>query len=206
MATRSKRTADRDPQRILRSVVGGLPGTAAAMYTLMTVGPEAREPLFRNVSAAASDIDRARSSLMIQVKDLPVAQRAPAILVAQTVSLLASMMVATSRVAAQGRPDALPQACHETARVIVELTDQAALLVPRQRGPATQEADAAVGHDQVLRLLAEVSDQLDRLLGMLTTRPADVVPPRAAGSRDTPEVPTTTVLTDPGHAPAAVRQ
>lgn len=165
-----------DPETLLRSVLAGLPGAAAAMYTLMTVGPEAREPLFRHVSDAAAGIDRDRSALMAAVKDLPLPRRAPAILVAQTVSLLASMMVATARVAAQGRPDALPSRCEEAARTIVELADQAALSFPRQRGDhVPPELDSpTAGTEYVLRLLADVSDQLDQLLGALTANPRAV--------------------------------
>lgn len=185
MSSWSRRVPAEESDALLRSVLVGLPGTAAAMYTLMTVGPEAREPLFRHVSEGAAEIDRARGALMAAVKDLPQPQRASSILVAQTVSLLASMMVATSRVAAQGRPDALPSVCHESARAIVELADRAVLTVPRQRvgshGPPGLRPAATVDNEQLLVLLGAVSDQLDHLLSALTSR--QDVPVKAASSR-----------------------
>lgn len=163
-----------DPEVLVRHVLAGLPVTAAAMYTLLTVGPEAREPLFRHVSEAAAEVDRDRIRVMAAVADLPQSRRAQAILVAQTASLLASIMVATARVAGQGCPGALPHACEEVARGIVALADQLAAVVPRQRdhAPATIDSVSVSDPGHVLSRLAELSDHLDLLLGVLTVQPA----------------------------------
>lgn len=151
-----------------RVPLDGLPPTAAALYTLMTVGPSARQPLFWRVTKAAEEVDIARTVVMATVTDLPAARRSGAILVAQTASLLASLMVATARVAAHGRPGALPEESRQLARVVVELTDQVVLSIPRPRS-GSNPRDDDVDFNRVHQRLVAVSRELDDLMASLTS-------------------------------------
>lgn len=175
MGTRQSAAEVALPEQHLHAVLQGLPRTAAALHTLMTVGPDARQPLFRHVGDAAAQIDDARVALMATVSELPQYRRGAAIRVAQTASLLGSLMVAVARVAAQGRPEPLPAECRRRAHAIVGLTDRAVITLPRQRIAAAAdddeagmlEPDAAV----VLPLLTAASVHLDRLMVVLTGGP-----------------------------------
>jgi len=165
----------------LRSVLKHLPPTATALYTLVTVGPAARQMQFLRISKSAQDLDRARLVFLDRTTEISGPHRSPAIRVVQATGLIGSQMVAIARIAAQGSPRPLEVECHDRARDIAGLADSVVLSLPRQRSTKNRrEHGMPPNTAKLMGRLNTISQELDLLMAQLTMRRVPpAIPPDA---------------------------
>lgn len=153
---------------VLRPVVSLLPAAATSLYTLLSVGPQARQPMFEHVAQDSARLDLACTTVMSQLLRIPEYQRPVAVRLAQSSALLGRLMLAVARVAAQGNVDRLPASCPDCARAVVGITERVAAVdlcdvpAPRSRRPGR------LSLTEGLQELGEASNQLDQLMWQLT--------------------------------------
>jgi hypothetical protein len=168
----------------VQPVLTALPHAAAALFTLLTVGPAARQRSYGHVLAATERVDAASTDVLTRLTGVPGGQRLEVVRVAQSASLLARLMCACGRVAAEGRTDVLPEECAHRCRSVVALTEPDAAVSDGGMTPVAGRQDDAVVWQphRVLAALEAASNELCELMELLVPAPSSLHPVRAPRS------------------------